>query len=481
MIDSPGHFGRRLAVVGVIAAATAAIASESAAPSGAGSSYWGPIPPRAVAERQTPDDTGRPAWETAVNAPYWLATIPVELGLQGIAATVEHVDENPVLRRLLHLFPLKVGPAYLTAGVSAGGGDGFGGNLSVDAPRFFGEGKRLKIRGSAFTEGKGKAILGVDWPRSGSSGVEVGAGYRSDVEARFFGLGPDSREERKAEYHEEVSWVGVACERRFDSGIAWRGGALYSGASATGAGNPEEAGLAEEFAAELAAGEDAGRSFTGYRDRSDGATLSFELSHDDATIEGRPGTGRPEHGGLRRAKVAWFQGKGTSRAEFATYRVELQQFLPLPFSRRALALRGYGAWIEDLGDDPVPFQRLLTNDDPDLFRGFPDARFRDRGIAALSAEYRWPIWAMASAGALGADAYAFTDWGQVFEEPADAALDDLRASWGGGIRLAADPAFLGRIEVGFSEEAWVFRLRADQMFQAAGGGLFAGRDPVPDR
>jgi hypothetical protein len=279
----------------------------------------------------------------------------------------------------------------------------------------------------------------------------------------------------------ETGWGGVTYERRFGPGFAWKTGALYSSVSAIGAEETDEPPLSEGFAAELAAGEEAGRPFSGYRDRSEGTTVLLELSHDDTPVNGRPWVGRPERGGLRRAKVAWFQAKGASRAEFLTWRGELQQFLPLWYSKRALALRAVGSWIDDLGDDPVPFQRLFTNDDPDLFRGFPDDRFRDRGLAALSAEYRWPIWARTHADDLGLDAYLFGDWGQVFEEPDDVALDDLRASWGGGLRAVAFGSFLGRLEYGRSDEGWEFRMRADQIFQFSRGGLYVGRDPVPDR
>ncbi len=275
--------------------------------------------------------------------------------------------------------------------------------------------------------------------------------------------------------------MGLSYERRVGCGFAWRVGALYSGVSAISNSKLEKPGLSEEFATELAAGEEAGRPFEGYRDLSRGAGVSLEFSHDDSHRNGHPWVGRPRRGGLRRAKVAWFQAKSTSRAEFLTYRAEWQQFLPLWSSSRTLALRAYGSWIDDLGDDPVPFQRMLTNDDPDLFRGFQDERFRDLGIGALTAEYRWPIWARASAEALGADAYLFADWGQVFETPTDAALTDLRESWGGGIRIAAGPAFLGRVEWGQSDEGWILRFRADQVFQFAKGGFFAGSHPVPDR
>jgi hemolysin activation/secretion protein len=212
----------------------------------------------------------------------------------------------------------------------------------------------------------------------------------------------------------------------------------------------------------------------------------LELSHENTEKLGPPEHSwrervRPEHGGLQRATVSWFEGKGNSKAVYWTWRGEAQQFLPLWHSRRALALRGFVERQENRGDDPVPFQRLMTNDDPDVFRGYPDERFHDIGIAALTAEYRWPLWVVDNENELGADAYLFADWGQVFAKFDDLGMDRLAKSYGGGVRLGGNGRFVGRIEVGHSEEGTQFRLRADQLFQYEKAGFFNARSPVPDR
>jgi hypothetical protein len=184
---------------------------------------------------------------------------------------------------------------------------------------------------------------------------------------------------------------------------------------------------------------------------------------------------------VRRIRVSWFDGTGGRDVSFLTYRVELQQFLPLWYTQRALALRGYVTWIDLTQGDQIPFQRLVTNYEPDQFRGYLDFRWRDKGMLALTAEYRFPWFAVAAPQNQGVDMYLLADFGQVFGRTEQIALDAMTASFGGGFRLVGRRGIIARAEVAFSNEGPVFRFRTDQIFQYMRGGLFYGRDPVPSR
>jgi outer membrane protein assembly factor BamA len=243
------------------------------------------------------------------------------------------------------------------------------------------------------------------------------------------------------------------------------GEVLYSEVGARG-GDDETPALRTVYAGALP---------PGYPRTSDGVSGSLSLIRDTAA----PG-GRPDRGAYYRLKLSRFQGTGGEDAAFWTYRGELQQFVPLWFSNRALAVRGFVTWI-DSGGDVVPFQRLMTNDDPDLLRGYRDFRWRGRGMAAGTVEYRWPLWVAKQAHALGLDAYLFTDIGQVFGERREIALRNLTVSWGGGLRLVNLGGFLARLEVGASNEETILRFRTDQVFQFSKGNLFHGRNPIPER
>jgi hypothetical protein len=453
------------------------MAAPALAADGAGESPWGPIADPADSIQVAMDEARRPAWETVVDVPFYIVMFPLILVMGGVEYGAEYLDESGIIARASALYPLKVGRAYLTGGISGGGADGIGASLNLDFPEFPGEDNHMRVGGSMFTRGKGSATFGLKVHRTPDSWVQFGGGYRADSNARYYGVGAGSDKNRESFYLEEVFWGGLSYARRIGDGFTWEGSVTYSGAGAIGSENSERPHLSEEFADELP---------FGYRDRSDGFSLALELSHDNTFVKGpgglRPERGRPERGGLRRAKVAYFQEKGNGDSQFWTYRGELQQFVPLWFDRRALALRGVVAYLDEAGgDEVIAFQRLLTNDDPDLLRGYKDDRFRDRGLVVASAEYRWPLWSQGSRNGIGVDTYAFVDYGQVFGEFDDINSRDLTTSYGAGLRVAGFGMFMGRLEFAWSEEDFLIRLRGDQIFQFERGGLLNGQVPVPER
>lgn len=467
-------FGTLLgALVAALPPAPAIGASE-----GSGESYWGPIASPDSANTATLLARPQPTWEKVVNFPHTIAFIPLKLVFVVVEAGAEAAERNPTIHQLARLLPLQAGPTLVSGGLAFGAGEGFGGNLSLDVRDFGDAHHAFKIRLSAQTAGDRRATTGLRLRRSELSWFDVGGGYRNNENTRYFGIGPETSKDAESFYRRETSWGGVTWRRYVGDGdFGWGITGMYSGVAAIGSGGSDDPHVSEEFAADLP---------PGYRSHSEGGTVGLELLHEDTEKLGprehaHRERARPEHGGLRRAAVSWFEGKGNSKAAFWTWRVEAQQFLPLWHSRRALAVRGFVSRIESKGDDPVPFQRLMTNDEPDVFRGYPDERFHDLGIAAASVEYRWPIWTVDNENAFGADAYLFGDWGQVFEEFDQIATDRLAKSFGGGLRIGGKGRFVGRLEVGHSEEGTQFRLRADQLFQYEKGGLFNGRSPVPDR
>jgi outer membrane protein assembly factor BamA len=96
-------------------------------------------------------------------------------------------------------------------------------------------------------------------------------------------------------------------------------------------------------------------------------------------------------------------------------------------------------------------------------------------------EYRWPLWVARNPGSMGLDSYLFTDLGQVFGNAEEISLDHLTESYGFGIRVVREDRFMARLEFAWSDEEFVLRFRADQIFQFSKGGLSHGRNPVPQR
>jgi hypothetical protein len=439
-------------------------AAPPAGGDGTGESYWGEIPALSDSIAATFTTPGLPWWEASLTWSYRVVTFPVKLTVDGVGEGVSALDRGRVVGWVVeHLGPRDL-PFGFRVNLTAGGIPGFGGGVTFYHNALFGPGNRFELRGSATAHGSDRVTLGMT--RGGTREIEIGGGYRVEPGARYFGIGPGTAETRESFFTLQQTWIGISSLRRFGHGLGLEGSVLYSEVGARGPGEEDHPSLPEAFATPP----------PGYGRTSDGFTLGVSLIHEDGPVNGRP-----DRGGYRRVKISRFEGVGGENAAFWTYRAEAQQFLPLWFDKRALALRGFASWIDPRGKVPVPFQRLMTNDDPDLLRGYRDFRWRDRGMAVLSVEYRWPVWAVGNGDGVGVDAYLFTDLGQVFGRANDLSLDHLTRSYGAGLRLGTTRDFLARFEVGWSEEETTVRFRADQVFQFSKGDLFHGRNPVPDR
>lgn len=432
--------------------------------------YWGEFPAPADSVTAEFRDRRLPAWEYPLYGAYQVIALPVR-GLQWLTTeTLQGLDDlgafhpvDPLLRGLPGPFGTRIMPNF-----RAGGLAGFGGGLNVHHWAVGGSrSNRFRLHWQSTVEEATKLTMGVILGDDDLHDFQFGAGYRRRPNARYFGLGPATAPEDESYFTQESAWVGAHLTRRLGRDFAWRVGAKHTWLSNRGPREDvDEPRIEDVFAGALP---------EGWSDRSDGLVLSLALIHDDTESDGRHAGG-----GTRRLKASVFDGTGGREDEYWTYRAEFEQFFPLWHTYRALALRGAATWIDT--DDPVHFQRLLTNDDPDLLRGYRDFRFRDRGLLSLTAEYRWPILAWNDVSAQGLDAYVFTDLGQVFGELEEVALPRLTDSYGFGLRLlGGDGRFSGRLEVAFSDEETVLRLRGDQVFQFAKRGLFHGRVPIPDR
>ncbi len=432
-----------------------------------GASVWGPIPLPADSTTAAYRTRPRPAWEYPVLVPYQLVNLPIRYSLVALRTSVIWLDDVGVIPFVQRVFGAQELPYGVLANFSISPLSGFGAGATFYHDEFFGPRNRAKLRTHFSTEGARRASLGMVFNDQGDFEIEAGGGYHLRPEARFSGIGPQASDTNESHYTQETSWGGLTFSREAPHDLSLMAGVIVSGVGTRGprdeGSNSDDRTLLEVFGGE--------NRPAGYGDRSDGVMYSLGFAHDDTRK-----SGRPEHGGVRTFKAAYFSGFEEKDGSFYSYRADLQHFLPLWFQERALALRGVIHWIENDGDGDMPFQRLLTNDEPDLMRGFRDLRWRDRGITTLTAEYRFPLWAYNRYDGRGVDFYMFSDVGQVFEDFDDISKRNMRASYGAGLRFMKLRGFLGRLEVGFSEEDTVWRLAAEQTFQYSKGGLYNGRD-----
>jgi Omp85 superfamily domain len=412
-------------------------------------------------------DPSMPIVEAVFYWPVRVVTIPVVLLADGFGETIEFLDRTNFLHRTAKLLTPRTGPFGIVPNIQAGGLSGFGGGVSVEHDAFLHEGNLLRLRASGTVNGDTRLSIGTRFPLGEGEYFEFGAGYRNRANARYFGIGPDSKEANESFYRQELGWTGAALRRSFLGRTFWEADLLYSSIAAGEPGEEATPSISSKFAGALP---------FGFGARSYGVSGGLQLVQ-----ENDAGAGRTTRGGSRRVRVERFESTDKHSLGFWNYRAELQQFLTLWHPYRVLALRGYGSWLDPTGQDSIPFQRLMVNDTPDVLRGNKAFRFRDRGMIAFNAEYRFPIFMKQDLGQAGADLYPLVDWGQVFDDAGQISLRHMELSYGLGLRVESGRGPVARIEWAKSEDESTVLLRMDQVFQYPKLGFLYGRDPIPSR
>lgn len=434
-------------------------------------SAWGSIPAPRDTVTATFEDRGVKAWEYPLLVPYHIIRVPVGLVSRGLVGFGYYLSDQ-TLFKTLHDFELArdmFGGRYILS-LTAGGDPGFGVGVVVLYDDLLVEDSEFRLSGEASIQRVNKAALGWRTNAGDMNGWELGAGSRRRPNTKYFGIGEETTQDDASIFRQTLGWAGI--ERRWgltgNTSFHLKGlfSSLENGLAETQTDRYPD--LSDKYSEDLP---------YGYGESSNGWSFGAALLRN--TVEGG---GRPERGVFQRLTAEYFTATDKSNAAHWTYRIDLQRYVPLRHASRTLALRAALLVQDNENTDPIHYQRLITNDDPDLFRGYPDFRFRDEGLVVFSAEYRWPIWTWGETGGSGIDAYLLTDIGQVFDEFKDIRTRTLTASYGFGFRMInSERNFTGRLEFAWSEEGFQFRLRGDQLFEYLKGGLFHGRDQVPTR
>jgi outer membrane protein assembly factor BamA len=112
-------------------------------------------------------------------------------------------------------------------------------------------------------------------------------------------------------------------------------------------------------------------------------------------------------------------------------------FLDITGHNNVLGFRAYTEFAEPLDDETIPFFELPSLGGDEKMRGFISGRFRGNSVFLVTAEYRYPVWALL-------DASVFVSGGNAFGSYLDGLrLDRLFLSWGLGLRsnMARDVSF----------------------------------------
>ena len=428
--------------------------------------YWGTIPARADSVTGTFTEASRPAWENAVLVPYWLVGVPFR--------AVWYVgDQTATGMEKLGLFGGKAeypglkGPfdTYFMPSLAIHGLEGTKLGINMSRHNFLGPDNMLFMRVNRSTKRAGAYAGGTLFHLDDVWHLEMGGGFESVNQARYYGLGPGSRNGDLSYYYRSTHWAGFDLNRDIAPSVQMGLRAYYSNVKVHAPSFNDDFSLDAVHAGDLP---------YGYPGESGGWTFRYALARNNAEQKGRP-----KHGGFQSVGVSLFEAADGSDLSYLTWHVNLEKFISLWHTDRTLAVRAFANRINNVGSAEVPFGRLVTFERPDQLRGFSSLRFYGLGAVGLSLEYRWPIWVVRGRDDMGIDAYLFTDSGQVFDHTSDLSLNNYQWTGGGGLRLiSADRGLAARFELGLSDEDVVVRLTFSQTFQYNPRGFLYGKNPT---
>lgn len=431
---------------------------------------WGGVPARTPANTTKLINPARPGWEKAAMVPYHLAGLPFRflnyVGHQGLEAAdrlgffglppAEHLG----LRLPLDLYLM---PEF---GISGLEGTAFG--LNLTRYDFLGPDNRLFLSASTSSCKADKVSGGALLNLGAKSDLQLGAGLSHLPLTKYYGLGPTSEPDNLSYYTRRSWWGGAELDHDLGRGLDLEIRSFYSGVEANPSRFEVENGLGVVHEGDFP---------PGYPGLSRGWTWRLGLVRNNA-----PETGRPQSGGLQKASVSFFQAVDGSDLEYLTYTLDVQHFFPLWHTKRTLGARFFFNRIENRSDTEVPLTRLVTFSRPDELRGFSSLRFYGLGSIGFNTEYRWPVWVSRGRDGPGLDTYLFSDFGQVFNDTSELNFENFEWTGGVGLRfIDGSQGFMGRFELGFSNEETVVTLKFSQNFQYDGKGMLGGKDPTRRR
>ncbi len=432
----------------------------------ASDSYWGPIPARSDSVAAEFREQPRPTWENVALTPYWVVGLPFRAAYLIVDQTVVGVGKLGLFGGYAEYPGLK-GPwgSYIMPVASLHGLEGLTLGINVTRPHFLGPDNMLFLRGNRTTKRAGAYAGGALFHLGEAWHLEVGGGFESANQARYYGQGPASSVDDLSFYYRSTSWGGFDLNRDIATNVQMGLRTYFSRVDA------HESSYNETEALDLI---HAGRLPHDYPGESNGWTIRWGLTRDNAVQKGRP-----HAGGFQALGVSLFQATDGSEVSYLTWHANLEKFIMLWHTDRTLAVRAFGNRITRVGEGDIPFTRLINFKRPDQLRGFSSLRFYGLGSLGLSVEYRWPLWVVRGRRDMGIDAYLFSDSGQVFDRTAEISLENFKWTGGGGLRLVnAAEGLDARFELGFGDEDMVVRLTFNQTFQYNPRGFLYGKNPT---
>ncbi|MFC1524383.1 BamA/TamA family outer membrane protein [Thermodesulfobacteriota bacterium] len=143
----------------------------------------------------------------------------------------------------------------------------------------------------------------------------------------------------------------------------------------------------------------------------------------------RNNTNAPSKGMLARYENMTYNQDFGSTLDFKIQTLDLRYYTPASLIKDSVI--ALAAQIKSTSDD-VPFRFLASPDGTYILRGIENGRYKDKKMASLQTEYRFPVKGNFSGT-------VFAEFAQVAEDFGDMELNETKSSIGCGIRYALNP------------------------------------------
>jgi len=310
-------------------------------------------------------------------------------------------------------------------------GGGFAGGAGVRKP--LGDDGALNVFGgysiSTFARAEADLALPTFW--SNRARVTASGRYIDAPDVRYYGLGESSLKEDQTRFGYTPTTGGARLDVDVSKYFSVGGGVEYDHIdTSNGRTSPS---IEERFSPANTPGLEL-------------STFKYVKSSARATFDWRRQPGYSGSGGLYRVQFDDFDERDNGLYSFKSLEAEVLQLIPILRANWVVALRGVTT-LTDIGDsNSVPYFLLPSLGGGSTLRGYPDFRFRDRNRLLMNAELRWTP-------ARFMDMAIFYDTGKVTARRDDLDLDDLKESYGIGMRLIGQAGYFFRVEAAHSRES----------------------------
>jgi len=333
-------------------------------------------------------------------------------------------------------------------GFPSGSGQAFGvvwskNGVGVRYPNEFTP-NQVDLRGSAAVSLRGYylGLFEVDLLRIGGSPVSTSVhfGYQRNANESFYGFGQDSRLQDRISFAENVGALGAAAWWRAPWWLYIGGGVGFRDTD-IGPGS-DDYPPPPDFDP----------------DQLPGFVEQVEYLNYDAFVQvDWRNEGNPYRGGLYAVRFTDWNDRESDVFSFREYDFELQQYFPYMMNKRVIALRARAIITETDPGREVPFYLMPTLGGTRDLRGYNYARFRDRNLILLNAEYRAEIW-------MSMDLALFFDAGKVVADKRDLNFSKLSTDYGIGLRVKTALSTFLRADFAFGGEGFHAAITFDNSF-----------------